>query len=385
MAQLHETDFGMKPNVDISAIASVLQRKKMFEIEQKAAQRAQKFNELSTTIGLASNLASNMVQYSKDRQKQDFVKSLSEAMAMTVPQQQIPVQGPSLDGSVLPPISQPDTQKQNLMRQATLVAPDEAAKFALKTANPAFAQDKMSFQRLTLPGTDGKNRTINVGVMGTQLINPITKQPFSGSPDEVDAMPEYGFVEREEYAGTNEAGQPVYRNPVAGTQYTKDGSGNQTPYQGVIYPKLQNPSDGMSDKVAFISETRSNLKDAISNWSEDFTGPVAGRAASVKEWFNGLTDEKQVAFNQFIEEINLIKRNQMFGATLTEGEKKAFDTISLDKNISPKALLARMKALERKLGNKEKALMKSAKVSGKAFRDVDEERPSLDEIFGDEE
>lgn len=380
MAQLHETDFSFKPNVDISAIANTIQRKRQIEIEAEQAKRAQKFQELTQTISLASGLASTMVQHSKDRQKQEFVKSLSEAMASTVPQRKMEVQGPTLDNSPLPPMMAPDVPKQNLMRSATMVAPDEAAKFALKTANPAFNDSSLSFQRMTLPGKSGKNRTINVGVMGTQLVNPITKQPFQGTPDEVDAMPEYGFVEREEYAGTDNAGNPIYRNPVDQTAYTKDAQGKQVPYNGPILPKLQNPSDQMSGKVQFISETRSNLQDAISNFNEDFTGPVAGRVSSMKEWANSLTDEKQVAFNQFIEEINLIKRNEMFGATLTEGEKRAFDTIALDRNVSPKAFLARLKALERKLGNKEKALMKSAKVSGKVFRDT-EAAPTTPQSF----
>jgi hypothetical protein len=384
MYSLNESNFNMKPSVDISAIASVLQKKKIAEAEAAQQQRAQKFQELSTTIGLASNLASNMVQHSKERQKQEFVRSLSDAMALTVPQKKTPVFGPTMDGGTLPPIMAPDTEKQNLMRAATQVAPDDAAKFAFKTANPAFGSDDLKFQRLTLPGSDGKNRTINVGVMGTQLINPITKQPFSGSPSEVDTMPEYGFVEREEYAGTDNAGNPVYRNPVSQEVYVKNEQGQAIPYRGPILPKLQNPSDQMASKVQFVAETRGMVKDAIEHFDPEFVGPIAGRTATVKEWFNGLTDEKQVEFRQMVNEINQVKRHELYGGTLTGNEKSAFDEISLDSKLSPKAFLARLKALERKLGYKESALMKSAKVSGKVFRN-EGERPSLNDIFSDEE
>ena len=364
------TDFNMKPTVDIAAIASVIQKKKIAEIEAQQQARTQRFNELTQTIGLASNLASNMVEHSKEKQKKAFVTSLSEAMAASVPQVSTPVQGPTLDGSSLAPIMSPDLPKQQLMRSATQVSPDKAAEHAFRLSNPSLNSDQsLNFQRMTFKGTDGKNRTVNVGVMGTQLVNPVTKQPFTGTPEEVDAMPEYGFVERENPIGTNTDGEMIFHNPVAGTNYRKGPKGEQIPDYSMPLPKLQNPSDGMAGKVQFVAETRSNLKDAIDNFESDFTGPVAGRVSSLKEWINGLTDEKQVTFNQFIEEINLIKRNEMFGATLTEGEKRAFDTIALDRNVSPKAFMARLKALERKLGNKEKALMKSAKVSGKVFRD----------------
>ena len=370
MADLGSMDFSMKPTVDISGIAQVLQKKRIAEIEAKQAQRTQRMNELTQTVSLASNLASNMVEYSKEKQKKAFISSLGEALAATVPEKATPMVGPlGPTQQERPNVMTPDVAKQNLMRAATPVAPDKAGDYAFKLANPALGNDSLQFQRMTFKGTDGKTKTINVGVMGTQLVNPVTKSAFTGTPAEVDAMPEYGFVEREEYAGTDADNNPVFRNAVSKETYTKDAAGQPVPYRGAILPKLQNPSDGMSDKVMFIAETRSNLGEAIKAFEPDFTGPVAGRVASVKEWFNGLTNEKQVEFNQFIEEINLIKRNAMFGATLTEGEKKAFDTIALDRNVSPTAFMARLKALERKLGNKEKALMKSAKVSGKVFRE----------------
>lgn len=369
MAQLDQTDFSMKPSIDVASIASVLQRKKMFEIEQKAAQRSQRMNELTQTIGLASNLATNMIEHSKYKQKQDFVKSLSEAMAMTVPQEKMPVQGPTLDNSPLPSVMRQDPMKQNLMRSATLVNPEKASEFALKAANPNLNQDSsFSFQRMTFKGTDGKQKTVNVGILGTQLVNPVTKQPFQGTPEEVDAMPEYGFVEREEYAGTDNEGNPVYRNPVAQTQYTKDANGKPVPHSGPILPKLQNPGDAVGAKIQFIDETRSNLKDAIDKFDPAYVGVIDKKYKDIGAYLEEATDPQAEEFRNLIEEINITRRHEMFGSALTESEKKSFADIALNRNISASAFMARLRTLDRKLQNKEKAILKASKATGKSIR-----------------
>lgn len=136
MTPVNPMDYSMKPQVDISAIANTLQRKRQIEIETKQQQRTQRMNELSQTIGLATNLASTMVQHSKDKQKADFVKSLAESMAASVPKESMPVEGPTLDNSPLPSIMSQDPRKQALMRNATLVNPEAASEFALSQNFP---------------------------------------------------------------------------------------------------------------------------------------------------------------------------------------------------------------------------------------------------------
>lgn len=137
MAQINQTDFSMKPQIDVTAIAGLMQRKRQAEIEAKQTQRSQKMQELTQTIGLASNLASNMVDYSKKRQKADFIKSLSESMAASVPMQTETFAAPKQLSSMLPSVSQvasPDLDKMNLMRDAVRVAPEAAAKSAFTSA-----------------------------------------------------------------------------------------------------------------------------------------------------------------------------------------------------------------------------------------------------------
>lgn len=386
MAQIHETDFNMKPSVDISGIAQVLQRKKIAEMEAKQAQRAQKMQELSQTIGLATNLATTMVESSKQRQKAAFVQSLSESMASQVPMKTQSFANPMQLSSHVPAMSgigSPDLPKMDLMRDATRVAPEKAAEHAFKLANPNLNADQsLSFQRMTFKGSDGKSRTVNVGVLGTTLVNPVTKQPFQGTPQEVDSMPEYGFVEREEYAGTDNEGNPVFRNPVEGTAYTKDAKGNPVSYSGPIMPKLQNPGEGTVNKLQYISETRDILNEAIKNFDGAFVGPVAGRVAPIKEWLSATTNETQSAFNQFLAEVDSIKRHELYGSALSVGEQSFFNQISLDTKVSPEAFLARLKAAQRKLNIKEKSLHKAAKQSGKVIRNVSPESHAVEGYEG---
>jgi hypothetical protein len=96
MADLANTDFSMKPQVDITAIANVLQRKRQIEIEAHNQRRQLNLQELSTAISLGTQLTSTLVQRSKDQQKEQFVKNLGESLAATVPQVSMPQAGPSL-------------------------------------------------------------------------------------------------------------------------------------------------------------------------------------------------------------------------------------------------------------------------------------------------
>lgn len=372
MADLANTDFSMKPTVDVASIASVLQKKKIAEIEAKQQQRAQRMNELNQTISLATNLASTMVSQSKERQKADFIKSLSESMAANVPMQETTFSQPRQVSNLLPSVNSvasPDIQKQDLMRNATLVNPEKASEYAFKAANPTLNPDNsLSFQRMTFKGSDGKTKTVNVGVLGTQLVNPVTRQPFQGTPAEVDAMPEYGFVERETYIGTTPDGRPLTRNDVEGVTYATNPDGSKEPWSKGIMPKLENPGEATTNKVQFVAETRANLKDAITQFDPSYVGLIDKRYKSLASYLEETTDPKAEEFRALIEEINIAKRHEMFGSALTESERKSFSDIALDRNLSASAFLARLKSLERKLGNKEKAMLKATKATGKVIR-----------------
>ncbi len=161
MADLAHTDFSMKPQVDITAIANVLQRKKQMEIEAQQQRRQQNLQELSQAVQMGTQLTSTLVQRSKDAQKDAFVKSLGDAMAANVPTTSIPVQGPSLPtfdlqgnasdrsslfpnapggvyqenaGPPLPPIQTQDPIKMAQLRAATALDPKAAADAVLKNS-----------------------------------------------------------------------------------------------------------------------------------------------------------------------------------------------------------------------------------------------------------
>jgi hypothetical protein len=173
-------DFTMKPQVDVTAVASILQKKAIAEAEAKQQQRTQRMTELTQTIKLATDLSNSMVENSKKRQKQAFVTALSESMAATVPDVKKPMVGPmlpveadrpsesfvgpmSLTEAPRPEVATPDFARQNLMRAAVNVAPDDAAKSlftASKYGGLGNPNDPRNIKSVT--GPDGINRFVRV-------------------------------------------------------------------------------------------------------------------------------------------------------------------------------------------------------------------------------
>lgn len=353
-------EFDMKPQIDPVAVAGLFQRKAEVEIDAKRRQREQNIQNVKDAADATSRAVSGMVEESKQRQKMDFIKSAANMWR--------PVGAPSTG-----PLTEGQSGQQSMVRNAMLANPDHATKSIIDSAFPQASMPNsakaLAFQRMSLRGSDGKDRQVSVGVLNNQLVNPNSLQPINiANPADVDALPKYGFVERENIVGTDEQGMPIYHNPVAQTRYGRDSKGEAVPSTGPILPKLENPSDRMTKEVQFITETRLNLEEGIKHFKPQFVGPIAGRVAPIKEWFNDLTDTQQVKFNQFMTEIDAIKRHELYGSALTSAEKSFFDQISMNTKISPEAFIARMEAAARKLANKEKALMRGAKVSGKAFR-----------------
>ncbi len=132
-------DFTMKPQVDVTGIANILQKKAIAEAEAKQQQRAQRMTELTQTIKLATDLSNNMVENSKQRQKQAFVTALGESMAASVKPTITTFNEPRQVSSMVPPVSSvsdPNFAQQDLMRSATNIAPEKAAEHVFGQAFP---------------------------------------------------------------------------------------------------------------------------------------------------------------------------------------------------------------------------------------------------------
>lgn len=139
MADLGSTDFSLKPTVDVTGLASLLQRKKIAEIEAQQREKAQKFTELQTTIGMAQNLATSMVENSRARQRQAFVRDLGDAMAAMVPVTETKFDRPTMLSTQVPPmtgVANPNVEKQDAVRLAANLVPDEAGKAVLSQLIP---------------------------------------------------------------------------------------------------------------------------------------------------------------------------------------------------------------------------------------------------------
>jgi hypothetical protein len=220
----------------------------------------------------------------------------------------------------------------------------------------------MQFQRQTLTGSDGKPKQVSVGVLGNQMVNPYTLQPINmNDPKQVDALPEYGFVQREEVAGTNDAGQPVFRNPVQQTTYTKDANGNQVPYQGKILPKLDNAPASLTDSISELDYSQQVLGRIADTFNPDYVGPVAARAGKMSKYIDALTDEQRVEFYGNMAEYKNSIIKAITGAQMSETEAARIIQQIPDENASPTAFRAGLKRAF--LATKQRL---DAKVSGAA-------------------
>lgn len=386
MADLGSMDFSMKPQVDITAIASVLQRKKQMEIEAKQQRRQQNLQELGQAIQLGTQLTSTLVNRSKEQQKMQFVKNLGESMAQSVPMQTTQFPAPTQLSSQVPPVTSvasPNLEKQNLMRDATMVDPEEAAKSAMKIANPQIGNNRpMQFQRQTLIGSNGKPRQVSVGVIGNQMVNPYTQEPVDmNDPKQVDALPEYGFVQREEVAGSNDSGMPVYRNPVSQETYTKDHDGNKVAYNGKILPKLANAPAGITESVSELDYSQQVLGRIADNFNPDFVGPVAARAGKMTKYLEALTDEQRVEFYGNVAEYKNSIIKAITGAQMSEVEAARIIQQIPDENASPTAFRAGLKRAYIATKQRIDAKVRGAERGGYAIRDRSEDGEKIQKMI----
>lgn len=188
-------NFDFKPTLDIAAMAALKQRQAQAQAEMDQKYSQQRGQMIQEAVQSASSVVDSMVQRSKNKQKADFIKSLGDAMAAQVPQQNVtlPQAGPAVPdysnpttdvspmgpvsehsslfpdatGNVgmnipaqtpLPPVqtTQPDFNKMNAIRASVKLDPKTAADNYLKSTNPTAAGD---FELKT--GADGKMYKVN--------------------------------------------------------------------------------------------------------------------------------------------------------------------------------------------------------------------------------
>lgn len=238
-------DYNFKPSMDVTAIARLMQQRAAQEQEQKNLEIERKYRAIKDPIQTGQSFAKDAVEASKRRQTREFAESAAamfqtpgstEVVGTGMEEQRVPVPGPVEEYApkvppvagvpsigVATPVAQTrqgppqDNETSNLVRSAAMENPEAMSKLIAERAfgqKDAAKNQQMKLTKMDFRGSNGV-RPVTVGVIGNQLVNPTTGQPFDANdPAAIDALPGPGYVSREYWQATGENGEPVYFNPT---------------------------------------------------------------------------------------------------------------------------------------------------------------------------
>jgi hypothetical protein len=231
----------------------------------------------------------------------------------------------------------------------------------------------------------GRPRTVAV-IFDKQLgvnVHPFTREPIT-SNDQLENLPSRGYAQSTKGAGYNELGQEISRDERTGAKFIvevdENGEKKYTPYNGIVYPKRENPPATFTMAVAELGNAGELLKTITTSFDEKFVGPVAARAGKLTKFVDALTDEQRVAFYGNVAEYKNSIIKAITGAQMSEQEATRIIQQIPDENASPRAFLAGVKRAHdmtrRRMGQMEKAIARS----GGIVRGEDEQAIGEDEL-----
>lgn len=167
-----------------------------------------------------------------------------------------------------------------------------------------------------------------------------------------------------------DSGLPIYWSPESEEfSYTDPTTGESVPYRGVQYPPMQNPSVSAETQMREVFSQKSLLDESIKNLTPDKVGLIDKKFKTVGAYVDNSTDPEAIYFRSITELANTVIRNNFYGATLTPNELRAFSEIAANRNLSPKAFSAQVKAMKFSFDRIEDSIRKAAALSNRPFRD----------------
>lgn len=371
-------DFDFKPTMDVNSIASNIANQHRMKEEAERQQEQQKLNFTIKAAEMAGGMVSNAIKMSKERQKRDFINTLSENAART----QAGIQ-PGMVG----PMTAPQSQKYDMTKAAINIDPDYAAKQIIGQAFPGASSTRTpKFQQsgIQIKGTDGKLRTVGASYDDStgQYIHPFTRQPITKQSDLSD-LPDRGYAQGFNSAGYTEDGREVVREARSGNKYVIGPEGEYEEYAGKIFPKLENIPASMTDALGELSYSQTLLTTIADSFDPAYVGPVAARAGKVSQYLEAITDEQRVEFYANVAEYKNAIVRAITGAQLNKDEVPRIMQQLPNENTSPTAFLAALKrayiATSNKVQSKQRALKKGGYVQRGDFATEPEVMAAFDE------
>lgn len=370
-------NFDFKGQFPTGELVSGLQRKAEVENQQKVDEFNRSQQLVKDSVAQASQVVSGMVAHAKDQQKQSFIKTLADSLA----------QSGSLTSNATPGASSHikapfqtasfDQNKFDSIHSATMLNPEKASELALKQAlpDPSDASAR-AFKDVRYVAKDGSIRIGNYDGRAGQLI-------------QKDTDPVAGYAPTARKVGFTSDGREVtadrYGNKFV-TSVDESGQPTAEPFEGTVFPGLENVPTGFADAMGELSYSQEVLNRINTNFNESFVGPIAARAGKMSSYLNELTDDQRVAFYGDVAEYKNSIIKAITGAQMSEVEAKRIIQQIPNENASPKAFMAALKrvhlATNQRLQAKERALANGGYVQRGSLAKTEDLAAAFDEKTG---
>jgi hypothetical protein len=273
-----------------------------------------------------------------------------------------------------------DSRQQRLEAAFAGAEPKEYVEAKMKQSMSSNDPTNKRYQQSALEIKDSQGRPTTVTttfdtVTGKQ-INPMTGQEIKTAEDAKDLL-KRGYAQSTRSAGYTPEGEEIVEDTRTGGKFVttigEDGQQSNVPYNGAIYPKLENPPAKFTDAMAELGNAKVLLKDIAKGFDPKFVGPVAARAGKMSAYVDKLTDEQKVQFYGNVAEYKNSIIKFITGAQMSEVEAKRIVQQIPNENASPTAFMAGLKRaylMSERRGNQ---MVSSVQRSGGVVRGTNEE------------
>ena len=391
-----DLNFREQTYIDPAALTGAFQNKAAMEEQMRAngvAERSKRFSSILDAVQQGQKIAANMMELAKEKDKKAGRADLNSVLAEPAPTanvaqpivQQKPIAGPvARDGASLGTAASTTVQPTSAatergatrmarLQQALLRAdPDNFTKEMLQGQFPnasSNARDEFQQSAMQIRDKQGNLRTVMVSFRKNdgRIYDPVTQRPID-SGDQLEGLLDRGFAQKFRPAGSDVQGREVVAEERTGQKFVitgQDANGDpiREPYNGRIFPKLENLPAEFTDALGELKYTRTLLSEIKTNFSEGFVGPVAARIGKISQYVEGLADADKARFYGDVAELKNATIRAITGAQLNKDEVPRIMQQLPNENTAPVAFLAQW---ERTLDRLEERLNTKVETYGQA-------------------
>lgn|SRR3990167_1409337 len=368
-------DFTYKPDPTIIQAFQNAQQQKIHREQIDRQKKQDEFKNLQDTTNAISSLVSNMVKAAETRKTNQIIMHAKDILSKPEPSATIIPEGPTLEGTTLPSIPNPELDIRNRARLdiAQALNPEDFGAQMAKQGMPGVEGKSVGrgFQQSGIQITDEQGRVKTVPVSydtatGT-YIHPLTKQPITDTSQLRD-LPNRGYAQGFRSAGYTADGQEVVAEQRTGKKYVVDEDGEYQEFGGQIFAKKENLPAGLTESLSELEYSQQVLGRIGESFNPDFVGPIAATAGKMSAYLEALTNEQRVQFYGNMAEYKNSIIKAITGAQMSEVEAKRIIQQIPNENASPSAFKAGLKRAWRATNERIQTKVKGAEKGGYAYR-----------------